>query len=409
MSLQGSLETVGLADVLTLLANTAKSGELEVSGERRSGRLWFKEGKLSGFSVSGAPTAVDALFQLMRVSTGTFSFNDNRSAPSPVPPVVVDNLVAEAKDRLAEWRTIEVVVPSLEAMVELVTDTTGEVILDQDQWKLVVAIGDGRPVGAVLERRKLAEFDGCKAIKGLVDSTLARVAPKPAPAPVRSAVAPAAATPAGRLPQRPLSGAPGAGGNGSGGTAPVGSASPPAKETPATESPAQGSSSVGARPLAPSGSSAGAPTAGKSAEPPTASKPGAEVAEKKIPAGVGAGQATANATKPSASSSASVPGPAAQPAVAGPSSVPDAAKSPEAKADRPSEAKPETALGKEKDGAPLEAKASAASAPGEPGKAEPAPAAMDGDGVSESGDELDSDGEPLNRGLLLKFLSSVRS
>ncbi|HWG74610.1 MAG TPA: DUF4388 domain-containing protein [Acidimicrobiales bacterium] len=188
MSLQGSLETVGIPDVLQLLANTAKSGELDVSSVRRGGRLWFVGGKLSGFDVGRAPAAVDAVFELLRVTSGTFSFDESRSARDPGKPVAVAPILAEATARLSEWREIEAVVPSLEMMLELVAEPAGDVVLTAEQWKLVVSIGDGHPVGVVLERRKLGEFDGCKAVKGLIDAGLARVVAKPV-APSRPLVA----------------------------------------------------------------------------------------------------------------------------------------------------------------------------------------------------------------------------
>lgn len=48
MALQGTLDTFALADVLRLLANTHKSGRLELAGDRGHGRVWLGEGQLVG-------------------------------------------------------------------------------------------------------------------------------------------------------------------------------------------------------------------------------------------------------------------------------------------------------------------------------------------------------------------------
>ena len=66
MSLQGSLDTFALPDVLVLLASTKKSGELHVAGQPggrslghqpdTEGRLWFDAGGLVGSDVGQAPS-----------------------------------------------------------------------------------------------------------------------------------------------------------------------------------------------------------------------------------------------------------------------------------------------------------------------------------------------------------------
>ncbi len=85
MSFQGSLGTLELPEVLGLLAGTAKSGELHVTGNRTAGlaqvaavqgRVWFDGGRL----VAGETDMVDALVALLRLVEGTFTF---RPGPAP--------------------------------------------------------------------------------------------------------------------------------------------------------------------------------------------------------------------------------------------------------------------------------------------------------------------------------------
>lgn len=180
MSLEGSLATVGLPDVLQLLASTAKSGELQVHGRGATGQLWFDAGRLTGFSVGRSSSPVDAVFDLLRVTEGTFAFDAEAERDHFAPrrePVEVQPVLDDARARLEEWRVIEAVVPSLSCIVALAdNDRRDAVVLDPHQWSLVLAIGEGRPVHEVLERGHLSEFDGCKAIKSLADVSLAVVA-----------------------------------------------------------------------------------------------------------------------------------------------------------------------------------------------------------------------------------------
>jgi Domain of unknown function (DUF4388) len=181
VSLKGSLETIALPEVLQLLADTRKSGELQVSGTREGGRLWFGAGLLSGFEVGSSPDPADALFQLLRVDSGEFSFDTE--APMPEGARVPDGGAQDvhpaldtAQARLAEWVDIVSVVPSLEHNVKLVDEAPrDEVVVDRFQWSLLVAVGEGHPVQHVLDTRGLPEFDGCKALKGLVDASLVEV------------------------------------------------------------------------------------------------------------------------------------------------------------------------------------------------------------------------------------------
>jgi hypothetical protein len=177
VSLQGSLDTFALPDVLVLLASTGKSGELRVAGRRSAtgrgteleGRLWFDGGRLTAADL-GDPT--DAVFELLRLVEGTFSFGFG-AAPDPRPAMAVEPVLAEAQARLSEWREIERVVPSLSAWLELAADApSAHVSIRADQWRLVVAVGGGCTVDAALGRLGLAELPGCRAVKELVEAEL---------------------------------------------------------------------------------------------------------------------------------------------------------------------------------------------------------------------------------------------
>lgn len=175
MSLQGSIQTVALPHILNLLASTSMSGELTLVTERGEGRLWLDAGRLSGHDVEHCPEPVDALFELLRAEDGTFSFS-NRAERAGGHVRDLAPLIEAATDRLTEWHQIAAVIPSVAHTVRLVDDPAIERIdLDKSQWALVLAIGEGNPVRRVLDRRQLGEFDGCLALKQLVDGGLAIV------------------------------------------------------------------------------------------------------------------------------------------------------------------------------------------------------------------------------------------
>ena len=186
MSLEGSLETVALPEVLQLLSDTSKTGELLVRGDRGEGRLWFARGRLTGFSVGRAEQAADALFDLLRTGEGRFSFEADAGRPDDAHQVGAEEgdevrpVLEVAQARFAEWTDIVSVVPSMEHLLRLVEDEPADgVKLEPGHWSLVVAIGEGRSVQEVLDRASLAEFDGCRSLKGLVELGLAKVSQPP--------------------------------------------------------------------------------------------------------------------------------------------------------------------------------------------------------------------------------------
>ena len=192
MSLQGSLDTFALSDVLLLLAGTGKSGELHVAGHRDAGsvrppslqgRVWFEAGELVGCDVPRASDDEDALFELLRLGAGTFSFGPG-NAPAPHAPRDVEPLLAEAQRRLSEWREVEKFVPSMTAWLELAAEPpAAHVAMRGDQWRLIAAVGGGCEVDAVLARLGLGDLAGCRAVKELVEGGLVALTPEAPRAP----------------------------------------------------------------------------------------------------------------------------------------------------------------------------------------------------------------------------------
>lgn len=176
MSLEGTLETIALPDVLALLSVTAKTGELRIEAGGGVGSVWFDAGQLAGFDVGSHKTPVDAVFALLRLREGGFKFYTGTTPANAMAPQDVAPLLDEAENRLMQWAGIAAAVPSLYCDLSLQESVEGTVMLRPDQWSLVAAIGGGRKVLEVLDQRGLGEFDGCKAMKELVDLRLVKVA-----------------------------------------------------------------------------------------------------------------------------------------------------------------------------------------------------------------------------------------
>jgi len=175
VSLEGTLETIALPDVLALLSVTAKTGELRVEAGGGVGSIWLDAGQVAGFEVGNNHTVADALFALLRLREGNFKFHTGTQPVNPVEPEEVAPLLEEAESRLVQWPMIAAVIPSLYCEVSLQDTVEGTVMLRPDQWRLVATVGGGRTVADVLNLRGLGEFDGSKALKELADLRLVSV------------------------------------------------------------------------------------------------------------------------------------------------------------------------------------------------------------------------------------------
>jgi hypothetical protein len=193
VALQGTLDTFALSDVLRLLAATKKTGRLRITGGRGTGSVWASSGEIVGVEATHAPhatSAVDALFELLRFTEGAFTFDAEAQHDNPSPATDVEILLVQAESLLEEWRSIESVVPSLDAWVTLRPALgSAEVTIDQARWTTLVAVGGGATVRRIADELCLAELPVSRAVKELVETGLVDIA---------------AAPPAGAVPQAPL-------------------------------------------------------------------------------------------------------------------------------------------------------------------------------------------------------------
>jgi hypothetical protein len=165
--------------VLRFLSGTGKSGEFHVSGTNGDGRLWFTDGRVSGFQAARAAEPHEAIFQMLRISDGDFDFTADRPRPDDahaVDAVDLDSTIEAAEHRMAEWMRIVEVVPSLSHGLNLRAEAPeGRIELEPGQWMTIVTVARGGTVGQVIDERGMQEFDGCAAVRDLVAAGLVEV------------------------------------------------------------------------------------------------------------------------------------------------------------------------------------------------------------------------------------------
>ncbi len=163
MPLAGTFDVLDLADVLTLLARRGGSGRLYVRAGQLHGTIRLHDGSAVGAESNEGnraearrnwqPLLEDICFEALRAGRGSFEFQPEETEGSAGPRVDVETVISAARQRLTQWREVESVIPSLDAVPRLTEGLTAdEVTLDRDRWRLLVNI-DGRRSVSVLARR----------------------------------------------------------------------------------------------------------------------------------------------------------------------------------------------------------------------------------------------------------------
>ncbi len=167
-SLVGSLAAFSLSDVLSMLASTKQTGELQVVSDTTDGKVWLADGEFSNAQVGVAATIGQAVFELACVSDGWFYFTVGVASSSGQPTVPVIAVLNEVRPQVDEWREIRHDVP-LEAVVTLAPEPPGQdVQIRSDQWRVLTTVGtSGHSVRTVLEQIGGDQIVGLRTLRDL--------------------------------------------------------------------------------------------------------------------------------------------------------------------------------------------------------------------------------------------------
>src|SRR5207244_1175514 len=141
--------------------------------------LYFDDGYLTAAdagdtappSTRDVPDLVEHLcFELIDAERGSFEFHPGPATWRAQTKLKPDVVLAKARQRLEEWRTLQAAIPSLEAQPRVVSDLGPEqVTLSRDRWRLVTAIDGRRSLRAIARTLGLSDYEACRLVKSLID------------------------------------------------------------------------------------------------------------------------------------------------------------------------------------------------------------------------------------------------
>jgi Domain of unknown function (DUF4388) len=191
--LQGTLETLALPELFSLLSHSRKTGALWLDAANSSAVVYIVDGRCCAAESSEAgeqltdqaallARVVDVCFAVERAGDGAFRFGPEETPWACEETVDLEVAVDELARLVDEWRDIQAVIPALECRIRLTDELrVDELTVDRERWQLIVALDGRRSVRDLVRKTSRPVLDVCHAIVELVEAGAVNVGPAPAP------------------------------------------------------------------------------------------------------------------------------------------------------------------------------------------------------------------------------------
>lgn len=191
--LQGTFETLGVAELLGLLGHSRKTGALWLDAGNAAAVVYVVDGRCCSAVSNETPEPlhdapsllarlVELCFAASRVESGSFRLGAEIPPWTCAEPVDLDAANSELARLVEEWRSIQEVIPSLECRLRLNEDLTiDQLSVDRECWRLLTAIDGRRNLRELVRKTNRPVLDVCHAVVALVDAGACRLTQAPTP------------------------------------------------------------------------------------------------------------------------------------------------------------------------------------------------------------------------------------
>lgn len=147
MSLQGTLKTLGITEVLEFLSSRAASGRLDVTTEMGTATFALVDGSVSSAEYSfireSGVDAAEATYYVVSELDGTFYFDDDQVPEPDDESEDVGSVLFRTAEIAERWADVEEVIPSPNHLLSRNNQLDGSVTIQPEWWKALEMIGDG--------------------------------------------------------------------------------------------------------------------------------------------------------------------------------------------------------------------------------------------------------------------------
>jgi len=176
--LQGSLESINLADIMQLVSNSRQSGRFILKRENGSdGNIFLKKGEIVHAQVDNF-SGEDAFFTLISWGQGEFSFEPGDVNVNTTINRSVTSLLMEAARRIDEWKLLRKKIGSIDAVPEfneIDRQERRKISLSTLEWLVISKIDGKLNVVQISESAGINIYDTARIIFGMIASGLLRL------------------------------------------------------------------------------------------------------------------------------------------------------------------------------------------------------------------------------------------
>jgi len=178
MSLQGSLSSINLADILQLVSNSKQTGRFILSNPSgQKGNIYLKAGELMHAEIDEF-SGEDAIFTLISWSDGTFVFEEGNFEAKTSISRPITTLLMEAARRIDEWKLLRKKIGSIDAIPEFSNIDMQErrkISLSTLEWLIVSKINGKNSINDISKESGINIYDTARIIFGMITAGLIRL------------------------------------------------------------------------------------------------------------------------------------------------------------------------------------------------------------------------------------------
>ena len=147
MSLQGTLSTLGITEVLEFLANRSSSGQLDISTASGTASYLLVNGTVSAaeydFVRGAGENPAEATYYVVAEMDGEFFFDDE-PVDGAEEGTDVPTLLGDTADIAERWFAVEEGIPSTSHVLRRNSELDASVTIKPEWWKVLEVLGSGK-------------------------------------------------------------------------------------------------------------------------------------------------------------------------------------------------------------------------------------------------------------------------
>ena len=179
MSLQGTLKTLGITEVLEFLANRNATGQLDVNTELGDAVYLFSEGQIAqseySFVRETGSDAAEATYYVVSELDGTFFFDEEQEPVDTDSCEEVSSVLGRTADIAEKWLDVEAIIETPDDVLTRNDELDGSVTIQPEWWKALEVIGDGKTSLNVAAQLDMGLLDASMLLLAMTNAGLLHV------------------------------------------------------------------------------------------------------------------------------------------------------------------------------------------------------------------------------------------